>query len=417
MTTRRERGRPRCGARLRTSRRAAGGGEVALRGEPLLEEDWGAGWKEHFRPFRAAPHLIVKPSWEPCEPGPGDAVIEMDPGMAFGTGLHASTRLALGLLERRCAAGPPRRALDLGTGTGILAMAAALRGAGAVLALDNDPDAVEAARLNVARNRLEGRVRVAGDDLAAVAGPFDLIVANITADVLIALAPRLAARLAPGGALVLAGILAGEQEREVRAACERLGLRCEEATAEDEWAALLLEAPGEEVFEVVDAEGTVVGRAPRSACHADPALIHRVSHVVVVDPAGRIYLQKRPLAKDVQPGKWDTSVGGHLDIGEDHEAGARREMREELGLAGELRFRSSYLWRTERETELVATYLHVTAAEPRPHPGEIDEGRWFTPAEARALVERGEATPNLAEELRRLAVAGILPQGGAVVRL
>ena len=162
---------------------------------------------------------------------------------------------------------------------------------------------------------------------------------------------------------------------------------------------------------MVDAEGKVVGRAPRSACHADPALIHRVSHVVVVDGAGRIYLQRRPLAKDIQPGKWDTSVGGHLDIGEDHEAGARREMREELGLEGGLRPLYRYLWRTERETELVATYLHVAAAEPRPHPGEIDEGRWFTPAEAAELVGRGEATPNLAEELRRLAAEHVLGNG------
>jgi ribosomal protein L11 methyltransferase len=386
-----------------------GGAAIAVQSEALLEEDWGAGWKEHFRPFRAAPHLIVRPTWEPCEPGPGDAVIEMDPGMAFGTGLHASTRLALALLEECCATDPPRRVLDLGTGTGILAMAAALRGAAAVLALDTDPDAVAAARLNVARNRLDGSVQVAGDDLSAVAGPFDLIAANITADVLLPLAPLLAARLAPGGALVLAGILAGEQEREVRAAYERLGLRCEDARADGEWAALLLRAPAEEVFEVVDAQGEVVGRAPRSACHGDPSLIHRVSHVLVVDAGGRIYLQRRPVTKDIEPGKWDTSVGGHLDIGEDHEAGAQREMREELGLVGILRPLYRYLWRTECETELVATYLHEAREEPRPRPGEIDEGRWFTPAEAAALVERGEATPHLAEELRRLAAAGPFP--------
>jgi ribosomal protein L11 methyltransferase len=233
-----------------------GGGEIVVRSEPLLEEDWGAGWKEHFRPFRAAPHLLIRPSWEPCEPGPGDAVIEMDPGMAFGTGLHASTRLALALLEKRCGAAPPRRVLDLGTGTGILAMAASLFGAGCVVALDNDPDAVAAARLNVARNGLEESVRVGGDELAAVVGPFDLIVANITADVLVALAPVLVARLAPRGALVLAGILAGEQEREVRAAYEHLGLGCEHARSEGEWAALLLHAPAGEIFEVVDEAGT-----------------------------------------------------------------------------------------------------------------------------------------------------------------
>jgi isopentenyldiphosphate isomerase len=337
----------------------------------------------------------------------------MDPGMAFGTGLHASTRLAVGLIEEVCAGGSAARVLDLGTGTGILAMAAALRGAGSVRGVDTDPDAVAAARANVARNRLAARVRIDGGGLGGVAGPFDLIAANITADVLLALAPEIAGRLAPGGALVLSGILAGPQAREVRDAYERLGFCCALERTEGEWAALLLYGPsGDEAFDVVDELGRIVGRAPRAACHANPALAHRTSHVVVLDGGGRIYLQRRSAAKDVQPGKWDTSVAGHLDIGEDHLAGARREMREELGLAGELRFLHRYLWRTPRETELVETFLHEARGEPRPRPGEIDEGRWFTLAEAGALVDRGEATPSLAEELRRLREAGV-PPGGA----
>jgi ribosomal protein L11 methyltransferase len=389
--------------------RAGAPATIEIASEPLLEEDWGAGWKEHFHPFRVAPLLVVKPTWEPYEARAGEAVIEMDPGMAFGTGLHASTRLALGFVEELCAVAPPSRALDLGTGTGILAMAAALRGVGEVLALDNDPDAVAAARENVERNRLERRVRVGADPLDGVAGPFGLVIANITADVLLALAPRVAGLLGPGAALVLSGLLAGAQAREVRDAYERLGLCGALERVDGEWAALLLFAPsGGEVFEVVDAAGAAVGRAPRAACHCNPALLHRVAHVVVVDAAGRIYLQKRPADKDIQPGKWDTSVGGHLEAGEDPEAGARREMREELGLEGALRFLYRYPWCTERESELVETFLHVAAAEPSPRPGEIDEGRWFTPAEARALAARGEATPNLAEELRRLDLSSAL---------
>ena len=199
---------------------------VDVRSEPLLEEDWGARWKEHFRPFHAAPRLVIKPTWEPYEPRAGEAVIEMDPGMAFGTGLHESTRLALGLIEELCAVVPPPRVLDVGTGTGVLALAAALRGAGFVRAVDTDPDAVAAARGNAERNRLAGRVRVDGEGLDAIPGPFDLIAANITADVLLALAPQLVGRLAPGGALLLSGILAGAQAREVRAAYERIGLCC-----------------------------------------------------------------------------------------------------------------------------------------------------------------------------------------------
>lgn len=163
----------------------------------------------------------------------------------------------------------------------------------------------------------------------------------------------------------------------------------------------------EEIFEVVDDEGRVVGRATRRECHGDPALVHRAAHVVVLDGAGRLYLQRRSLAKDIQPGRWDTSVGGHVDPGEDHEAAAHREMREELGLAGELRPLYRYRWCTERETELVATFLHLAREEPRPLPEEVEEGGWFTRPEADALVAAGAATPNLAEELRLLAAAGI----------
>ena len=384
-------------------------GAIVVRSEPLLEEDWGAGWKEHFHPFHVAPLLVIKPSWEPYEPQAGEAVIEMDPGMAFGTGLHASTRLALWFIEVICAGAPPDCALDVGTGTGILAMAAALRGASLVIAIDSDPDAVVAARENVARNNLAERVSVSGRDLGAIDGKFDLIAANITADVLLALAPKLVGRLSPGGALVLAGLLAGEQAAEVRAACEGLGLLCAGERREDEWASLLLIAPaGGEVFDLVDELGRIVGRAPRALCHRTPSLLHRAAHVIVLDGAGRIYLQKRSAAKDIQPGKWDTSVGGHVDAGEDHEQGARREMREELGLAGELRFLYRYLWCTACETELVETFLHVATAEPKIRPEEIDEGRWFTIEETAALVAGGGATPNLAEELRRLGEAGAL---------
>lgn len=171
----------------------------------------------------------------------------------------------------------------------------------------------------------------------------------------------------------------------------------------------------EEVFDLVDEQGRVIGSAARSACHGNPALIHRAAHVVVMDGCGRIYLQKRSLAKDIQPGRWDTSVGGHLAPGEDFAAGAQREMQEELGLAGPLQPLYRYLWRTDRETELVGTFLHRTAEEPRPDPGEIEEGRWFAAGELLELIGSGTATPNLEEELRRLRETGVLTggEGGA----
>jgi ribosomal protein L11 methyltransferase len=225
--------------------RAPGAGPVLVRSEMLVEEDWGSTWKEHFRPFHATARLVIRPSWEEYRAAAGEVVVEMDPGMAFGTGLHASTRLALAALEEHLDSGPPpARALDLGTGTGILGMACALRGVPEVVATDTDPDAVAAARENVARNGLGGRVLVTGDELGALPGTFDLIVANITANVLVALAGELAARLRPGGRLVLSGILAGEQEAQVREAYERLGLRGGAARVEGEWAALSLRAEG-----------------------------------------------------------------------------------------------------------------------------------------------------------------------------
>jgi isopentenyldiphosphate isomerase len=163
----------------------------------------------------------------------------------------------------------------------------------------------------------------------------------------------------------------------------------------------------EEIFDLVDEDGKVVGRAPRSECHRRPDLIHRAVHVIVVNPRGEIYLQMRSRDKDIQPGRWDTSVGGHLVPGERYEEAAARETDEELGLSGELRFLYRYLWRTRRETELVQTYLLVTAGLPRPDPVEIEEGRFFSPSELASLLEGEDVTPNLREELRRLGEAGL----------
>jgi ribosomal protein L11 methyltransferase len=167
-------------------------------------------------------------------------VIEMDPGMAFGTGQHASTRMALAPIRqcqetRRC-----QRALDVGTGTGILAMAAALFGAHQVVAIDNDPDAVTVARDNVARNGLAGKIEVSGTPVTQVQGPFPLICANIVHDVLAAMAQTLAGLTMPDGCLILAGILSGDQEDNMIRVYGELGLQPLNRLHQDEWAALLL---------------------------------------------------------------------------------------------------------------------------------------------------------------------------------
>ena len=210
-----------------------------LRREILADEDWATSWQQYFKPFAVAEGLVIKPGWEDYAPKPGELVLEMDPGMAFGTGQHASTRMALGLMRRAMRENAPDRVLDVGAGTGILAMAAALWGAGMALAIDNDPDAVRVAGENVARNKLSERVRGAGTPLAEITGEYGLVCANIVHDVLVAMLPDFRRLLAPGGRLVLAGILASEQEANIARLYGEAGFALKASAHEDEWAALL----------------------------------------------------------------------------------------------------------------------------------------------------------------------------------
>lgn len=206
---------------------------------PLREEDWGKNWKEHFKPIRITPRITIKPSWEEYSADDDEIIIEMDPGMAFGTGHHASTRLALAFIDTCYAQGLfSKRVLDVGTGTGVLGMACALFGASEVLGIDNDPDAVAAAEENVQRNRLAERMTVSGRDLATVTGPFDLVIANITSNVLTEMSELLCHRLAPAGHLILAGILKEQQEEAIRTTFTGLGLHHLATNYQDEWASL-----------------------------------------------------------------------------------------------------------------------------------------------------------------------------------
>ena len=181
-------------------------------------EDWSSSWKVNFKPLRVGRRLLIVPSWEQVQPRPDDIVLHLDPGMAFGTGGHETTRLCLELLEQIMDTMPTLltpAVLDLGTGSGILAMAAVQLGAGRVCAVDIDADAVEVARENLAINGLLGQVECSTTPLESLSGSFDVILANILAEELVRLAPFLAERLAPGGSLVLSGILA-EKEGLVR---------------------------------------------------------------------------------------------------------------------------------------------------------------------------------------------------------
>ncbi len=206
----------------------------------IEDEDWATSWQQFFRPFEIVPGLVIRPSWEAYRPEPGQQVLELDPGMAFGTGQHASTRMALALVTETCRRQRPEVVLDVGTGTGILAMAALLFGAERAEAIDNDPEAVRVATDNIRINHLQDRIRVSGEGLEICRGPYPLICANIIHDVLVEMAPAFRRLLAPGGRIVLAGILRGEQEKTIGRVYAGLGLQTIRSLHAEEWAALLL---------------------------------------------------------------------------------------------------------------------------------------------------------------------------------
>ena len=217
---------------------AAAGAAQALGVEGEVEEipdrDWGEEWKKGLGPVSVG-RLFLRPSWIQAGPPPGAAEVVLDPGMAFGTGTHATTALCLAAIDAFLARRPGASVLDVGTGSGLLAIAARKLGAGRVAANDNDPVAVAVAAENAARNDVS--LELSGDPPAAIPGTFDLVVANILANVLVELAPDLERRTAPGGEVVLAGVLV-PQEDEVRAAFVARGLEPLPGERHGEWALL-----------------------------------------------------------------------------------------------------------------------------------------------------------------------------------
>lgn len=203
----------------------------------LEEEDWAHTWKKYYKPLRVGRRLVIKPSWEGYRPLAGDLIIELDPGMAFGSGTHATTALCLELLEEYVR--PGSCVYDIGTGSGILAIAAARLGAGRVQAVDIDPVACKVAAENVAGNHVDSLVRVqCGNPTELLPYGADLIVANIIADVITDLAPRVATMIKPGGIFIASGIV---QERAdmVRAAFAAAGLIVGVEQADGLWLAIV----------------------------------------------------------------------------------------------------------------------------------------------------------------------------------
>lgn len=203
-------------------------------------EDWSTSWKVNFKPLRVG-RLLIVPSWEEPQPRPNDIVLRLDPGMAFGTGGHETTRLCLELLEQIMDNTPTLLSpsvLDLGTGSGILAMAAVQLGAGRVSAVDIDPLAIEVALENLAINGLSGQIECSTTPLESLEGSYDVILANILAEELVRLAPHLINRLSPGGSLVLSGILE-EKEALVRSGFSSPELEYQNTLHQGEWVAIL----------------------------------------------------------------------------------------------------------------------------------------------------------------------------------
>ncbi|HEY3165240.1 MAG TPA: 50S ribosomal protein L11 methyltransferase [Candidatus Limnocylindrales bacterium] len=203
------------------------------------EADWAEAWKAHFPVMRIGRRIVIRPTWREHEAAPDDVVLDLDPGMAFGTGLHPTTRLCLAAVESVAVSGllAGARVLDVGCGSGILAIAAAKLGAASVLGVDTDPIAIEATDANAARNGLRGSIRARSGSLPSGEAAFDVVLANLIASVLIDLAELLRDELRPGGVLLASGIFI-DRESDVRAAFAAADLDVGARTAEGEWIAL-----------------------------------------------------------------------------------------------------------------------------------------------------------------------------------
>lgn len=216
--------------------------------ETITDPNWGEEWKKYFKPLRASKSIVIKPTWERyAEQGRGDIVIDIDPGMAFGTGQHPSTRMCLEAIEELMVKErdvKSWRVLDVGTGTGILGIAAAKLGAKRVVCVDIDKQAIEIARENAKINGVQEVIRFVNRDVATVNGPVDLIIANLTAKLLARLHGHLIAVLQKGGYLILSGIIE-QNVPEIEAQFCQGPLKLHQRLTEKEWVCYVLKKTGD----------------------------------------------------------------------------------------------------------------------------------------------------------------------------
>jgi ribosomal protein L11 methyltransferase len=213
----------------------------------LQEEDWANSWKEHFKPTRIGSRLVIKPSWEKFTPENGDIVLELDPGMAFGTGTHATTRLCLEAIEKLIdserALTRGAGVLDVGCGSGVLGIAAALFGATRVIAIDIDPVAVSVTAENAAINNVADVLATSTTPLAGISGEYSLVVANILAEALVQMSGLLTEKIVAGGFLILSGIL-DEREQLVIDGFAAQPLTLFAVTRQEEWRCIVFRKDG-----------------------------------------------------------------------------------------------------------------------------------------------------------------------------
>ena len=213
-------------------------GRMKVEETPVKDEDWSNNWKKYYKPLRIGEHIVIKPTWEEAELKEGDVTVELDPGMAFGTGSHASTHMCLEFLEKTIKKGD--RVLDIGTGSGILGIAALKLGAESVTAVDIDPLAVKIAKENAALNGFsEPEFTVFEGDLAdKVSGEYDVVLANIVADIICELSKTVGKYIKDGGKFITAGIIEFKADN-VRAALRDNGIKIIEEKNQKDWNSFL----------------------------------------------------------------------------------------------------------------------------------------------------------------------------------
>lgn len=221
-------------------------GKALITYKEVHEEDWANEWKQYFKPVKISDRITIKPTWEPYEAAEDELIIELDPGMAFGTGTHETTALCLRTIEHVIQAGDD--VIDIGTGSGILAIAAAKLGAGHVLAIDLDPVAVSSAKENTHLNDLNHRITVKQSDLLQILGdpedelgiktPVRLVIANILAEIILQFTDDVYQVLEPGGKYIASGIIRNKED-DVAAGLTKAGFIVEERFYENDWVAIV----------------------------------------------------------------------------------------------------------------------------------------------------------------------------------